>query len=558
MGTIELGSRLSSGDTGTVYHATDHGEPVAVKLLHEHLAADPIVRSRFLREGRTLAAVRHAHIVRVFDVTEIDDRPAMVMELLTGGDMCGRILPPDDAMRLLVSLAGALGEIHKRGIVHRDLRPEHVLFDDKGSPRITDFGMASLKDLSGLTRSTVYATRPGYADPYTWGRGQSLPTQDIYGLGCIVFAALTGKPPSGSAFTLLSESELENRSQSLEEKAGHPLSEIVSSMIGPPEHRPRTAAEIIEWTRSRQRSSARVMSECLYCGKPMPKVAPLCLSCGAPPVQIRLDPDGEYIALRKINEKQEVLQPFLKKLRTLSDEPIGEVKFIIGDARLYSRAEQKSGVQLPVRIADDLHPSSVEPLMKILGDGSQSEIRLSRHPMSRRKRVKRGPLIRSKQGRIVPPETLKNVAGLVESTRDQHDLRSQCRYSVAIAAARLASDPATRHLADAEHVSLLWKRLDEAAAALTEIFTLLAGTNLQSAYADLERLELQSSRSGSAARKKEHERLVGLFAEHGESERRAAELQQRIVTACEILESIEPATAPEQLAEIEDLLVEPR
>jgi len=569
---IELIERLSGGDTSTIYRATEvlRG-PVALKVLHSHLAADPVVRARFLREGELLATMRHPHIVRVHDVLEIDDQPTMVMELLTGGSLRGRIMDAAEALRLLRALADALGEIHRRGIIHRDLRPEHILFDEEDSPRIIDFGMASVKDLSGLTRSTVYTARPEFVDPHTWGRGRSLPIQDIYSLGAVLHTAIVGKAPPVSVFARTDDPDRERMLAEMRERAGSPLGEVVTAMLDTPARRPRSAAEIVDWIDGSGASGARRLSQCMYCSAVMPANAPICLNCSREPLQITLDPAGEFIALRKISEVQEILGPFLNKLRLLSDGPLGTIKLIIGDSRLYSRAEQKAGLRLPVRIADGIHSSSVEPLIAVLQGEFSSKIRIVRHPISRIRRIKRGPLIRLREGRILPEAThtaLRNLAGrnlrpsiAAPSTaprKGDTDLLTECRYAVTMAAASLAAHPATIHLADDEHVTRLWERLESAVNGLEKSFAYLAGVHLQELYADLERLETAGAAGGAApgaaGRKTERERLLALFDDYANAEREAAALEQRIVGACRLLEKITPESAVEQLRQAEQLL----
>jgi len=353
---------------------------------------------------------------------------------------------------------------------------------------------------------------------------------------------------------------MDQRTEALREKAGQQLADMVSAMIDVPSRRPRTALELLEWVSKRQAPAGRIFTECLHCGAPLPEAAPVCLRCGEAPLDIRLDPDGEYVALRKITEKQEVLQPFLRKLRILSAERIGDIKIIIGDQRLSSRDEQKAGYRLPVRVADGLDPDSAGRLVDALTSGSGSDIRLTRSPMSRLSRVRRGPIIRLRDGIVLPTATTAAIRGLVGEANDE-SLRSQCRYAVSIAASRLATSQATEYLADKEHLNPLWEKLDAAATSLESTFDLLAGTNLQTAYAELERLEIETGPGSEGAAVEtqrragaERERIIGLFAQHGETERKAAELAQRIVTACRILESIDPERAPEQLGEIESLL----
>ncbi len=578
---IELIERLSSGDTSTIYRATEALRgPVALKVLHSHLASDPVVRSRFLREGEILATMRHPNIIRVHDVLEIDDQPTMVMELLTGGSLRGRIMNAAEALHLLRTLADALGEIHGRGIVHRDLRPEHVLFDEQDSPRIIDFGMASVKDLSGLTRSTVFTARPEFVDPHTWGRGRALPVQDIYSLGAILHTVIVGKPPPVSIFARADHPDRERILTEMRERAGSPLGEVVTAMLDTPAKRPRSAAEIVDWMDGSGASGARQLSQCLHCSAVMPADAPICLDCGRAPLQIRLDSAGEFIALRKISEQQEILGPFLNKLRLLSDGPLGNVKLIIGDSRLYSRAEQKAGLRLPVRIAEGIHASSVGPLINVLQGEPASKIRINRYPMTRTRRIKRGPLIHLREGRILPEATraaLRKLAGRklrpaivapapsgtatpqsAAPRKGDTDLLTECRYAVAIATASLAADPATMHLADEEHVTRLWEHLGSAVEGLEKSFAYLGGVHLQELYADLERLETAAAPGeaapGGAGRKRERQRLLALFDDYANAEREAAALEQRIVGACRLLEKISPESAVGQLREVEQLL----
>jgi hypothetical protein len=295
----------------------------------------------------------------------------------------------------------------------------------------------------------------------------------------------------------------------------------------------------------------------------MPKVAPLCLNCGREPVRILLDPSGFSIVLRKISEKQEVLGPFLATLRLLSTGPVGDLKFIIGDARMYSRAEQKTGIKIPVRIADGVHASSLDEVLEVLG-GATNEIRISAHPADKSGRFKRGPLISLREGRVVPEKTVALVRTLSQSrTKDEKatkTLSEQCQYALSLAAATLASDPATRPLADEDHLSPLWQNMQKAVDTLDSTFAFLAGTNLQEAYADLERLDLEVTNASdspgrsSATRQKEKQRVQKLFRDHADTERRAAELEQRIVAACRILEDLDTSQAANQLLAVEKLV----
>lgn len=567
-GRIELMRRVSGGETSSVFEAYDGSQRVAAKVLNPHMAADTIVRARFIREAEVLTAIRHPNIVRVFDTTEVDGSPAMIMEFLDGGSLRGTILNAARATALLEKLSMGLGEIHRRGIVHRDLRPEHVAFDSEGEPRIIDFGMASVKDLSGLTRSTVFSARPAFVDPHTWGREHALPIQDIYSLGAIMHAVLIGKPPPAMVFSRAEDPTREILLEKMREKAGSPLGEIVEAMLAEPGRRPRSAAEITDWIAGNGRTAVRDLSSCLYCSAPMPADAPVCLDCGRPPLQVEYDPDGECIVLRKISEKQEILGPFLRKLRILSAGPYHEPLLIIGDSRLYSRSEQKAGTRLPVRIAECIHSSSVEPLIELLRGDHPGAIRISRHPMAQRNRFKRGPLIAIRRGQILPAGTIESlrrlgapaVAETASNTGNAAaapahpaaDLRTECRYAVTLAIRALASSPDTVHLTESHRIDQLWKSLDTALSSLERTFAGLRGVRLQELYSDLERLE--TSATGAPRREEERERIIRLFRDHADAEREGAALHQRIVRASRVLENLRPESAAEDLREFESIL----
>jgi predicted Ser/Thr protein kinase len=588
--TLTLKQRIAAGDTSTVYAGSEGDTPVAVKILHAHLAADPVVRARFLREAELLGTIRHPGIIRVYRVEIIGEQPAMVMELLEGGSLRGRTLRPEEAEPLLLELLDALAAIHALGIVHRDIRPDHILFDGSGAARIVDFGMASVKDLSGLTRSTVFSASPEYVDPHTWGRGQTPPAADIYSLGAVIYSALTGNPPPGAIFARTGTAERERALASMREKSPGSLGEVLTAMLDKPAVRPRSAAETAEWLRRRRAAGARRLGACLYCGAVMPEEAPVCMNCGREPLQVRRDPAGEFIALRKISEDQDVLGPFLAKLRILSDKPIGPIKLIIGDARLYSRQEQKEGYRIPVRIAEQIHSDSVGPLIDLLIGDHPQKIQITRYAMTSGNRVKRGPLIRIRAGLILPETTRAALRKLIaaspagvpaaapghaaasdrvaapalRATSDSRlppsslpesgraDLRQECRYAVAIAARSLASDQNTAYLADEEHIRQLWTALSAACTSLYHDLEVLQAVRLQDTYADLERLEADDS----ARARKERARLIAIFDSYAESERSIARREQQIVRACRALEAITPENAVEQLQLVEQTLAD--
>src|SRR5512138_27740 len=146
LGRYTLTRRLGAGGMAEVWEASDAllKRRVAVKIVRGALAESPEFSSRFLREARLAAQLQHAAIVAVFDVGLEGDAPFVVMPVLGGGSLADRLAGPvDDATALawLASLASALDYAHGRGVVHRDVQPLNVLFDETGAPHLSDFGL---------------------------------------------------------------------------------------------------------------------------------------------------------------------------------------------------------------------------------------------------------------------------------------------------------------------------------------------------------------------------------------------------------------------------------
>lgn len=186
----------------TVYRGYDprFEREVAVKVLpRELLHADPQFRLRFEREAKIIAQLEHPSIVPVYDVGE-DDQPYFVMRYMNGGSLSERIQAGlhsiEEATRILEQIAPGLDEAHSKGIVHRDLKPSNILFDRKGVPYISDFGIAKLvQDQAGNVTGSAIIGTPAYMAPEQ-ASGEAVDGRaDIYALGIILFEMLTGKQP---------------------------------------------------------------------------------------------------------------------------------------------------------------------------------------------------------------------------------------------------------------------------------------------------------------------------------------------------------------------------
>src|SRR5919201_418473 len=164
---------IAAGGMATIWQAEDRllGRQVAVKVLAEHLAAQPRFVERFQREARTAASLSgHPNVVTIYDVGEHDGRPFIVMELLTGGTVAERLRRrgrprPEEALRWLREAASALDYAHERGVVHRDVKPQNLLFDERDRLVVGDLGIARAAYDERLTASGELLGTAAYISP---------------------------------------------------------------------------------------------------------------------------------------------------------------------------------------------------------------------------------------------------------------------------------------------------------------------------------------------------------------------------------------------------------
>ena len=194
-GRWRLGDRIGRGAVADVFAAVDDdGHQAAIKVLR-HADADQL--ARFEREVTALESLEHPNIVRVLDHGELDERPYVVLERVDGGSLAELLaqgpLPPERAAAIGAALADALDHAHRRGVVHRDVKPSNVLLDLDGTPRLADFGVAQLDGSGTLTASGFTVGTAAYLAPEQV-RGQAVgPPADVYALGLLVLEAATGE-----------------------------------------------------------------------------------------------------------------------------------------------------------------------------------------------------------------------------------------------------------------------------------------------------------------------------------------------------------------------------
>ncbi|MEU3372537.1 protein kinase [Streptomyces sp. NPDC006660] len=231
-GRYRLGGRLGRGGMGTVWQAHDEllGRQVAVKELHPEGGAPARAA---LREARAVAQIKHPHVIVVHDVVEdggADDRgfggvsdgvggrgaggwddrwrgrgeeprSYIVMELVEGGSLADRLaakgpVDVDEAARIGIALLGALATAHARGVLHRDLKPANVLIEqDSGRVVLTDFGIAQVPGASTISEEGAFVGSPEYTAPERMQGAGAGPESDLWSLGALLCAALSGESP---------------------------------------------------------------------------------------------------------------------------------------------------------------------------------------------------------------------------------------------------------------------------------------------------------------------------------------------------------------------------
>ncbi len=203
VGRYEIKSVAGEGGMATVYVAYDplFEREVAVKLLPSDLLYHPTLRQRFEREAKIVAALDHPCLVPVYDIGEENGAPYLVMRYMRGGSLSERLdegaLTVDETAEIMLRLADGLNAVHEKGIIHRDLKPGNIMFDQWGSPFISDFGTARPTHEEAVLTSLGSAVgTPAYMSPeQIQGQSDLDGRSDIYALGILLYEMLTGEHP---------------------------------------------------------------------------------------------------------------------------------------------------------------------------------------------------------------------------------------------------------------------------------------------------------------------------------------------------------------------------
>jgi eukaryotic-like serine/threonine-protein kinase len=193
---------VASGGMGDVWRATDTllERTVAVKLLRESLAEDPVVSERFRREALLAAQLSHPNMAGVYDYVKDDGRRGIVMEYVEGETLADRLarerrVSPADAVRIATALLAALQAAHDAGIVHRDVKPGNVMLTANGDVKVTDFGIARAVSDQTITETGMVVGTAQYLSPEQVAGRPATPLSDLYSVGAILYEMLSGRKP---------------------------------------------------------------------------------------------------------------------------------------------------------------------------------------------------------------------------------------------------------------------------------------------------------------------------------------------------------------------------
>ncbi len=198
----QIVAELGRGGMAMVYRAHDprFGRDVAIKVLPREFLHDPMFRERFAREARMIAQIEHSAIVPVHDYGEYDGQPYLVMRYMPGGSLAERIqqqgaLSMEETQPILARVAAALDAAYQRGIIHRDVKPANILFDQYGEAYLSDFGIVKLTESTmQLTGSGIIGT-PAYMAPEMANPEELTALVDVYALGVTLYEMLSGDLP---------------------------------------------------------------------------------------------------------------------------------------------------------------------------------------------------------------------------------------------------------------------------------------------------------------------------------------------------------------------------
>ncbi|MCA9656663.1 MAG: protein kinase [Myxococcales bacterium] len=367
------------------WRVLDAGEPAVLGQLLPELARDASLRRRYVRDVERLAELGGEGLARVRrrgpqpDPRDLaapppwrlrDDPPGETLEAWLERRAPA---PIDEAAAVVEALARRIHRLHAHGAVIRDLNPRHVVLGEDGQPWLTDVGLARVDVLSTRTAASLLLEASPYAAPELLARTVVDQRADLYGLGVILFRAITGSLPHGDEPSLLRPPGPPPRLRAARSEAPSALDELVARCLAEdPALRPGSAAEIadaLQGTAALPELDARV--PCQACGHALRPGQRLCTHCGKLAVQFLPAPEGERgldVELRAIDEHADSRARLHDILSAVADGPLPPLNFLVGDSRMYSKGERERFIKLPVALVRGLGPDSANALDARLRD----------------------------------------------------------------------------------------------------------------------------------------------------------------------------------------------
>jgi tRNA A-37 threonylcarbamoyl transferase component Bud32 len=247
-----LDEQIALGGMAEVWRAEDEtlGREVAVKLLHQHLLPDEASRHRFEVEARAAASLSHPGIVSVYDVAVSEDEAAIVMEFVPGQGL-NRVLtergrlPETEALEIAAQVGEALDHAHRRGVIHRDVKPDNILVDEESHARLVDFGIARVAS-DTAQRLTLAGTTLGtlrYMAPEQLAGEPGDERTDVFGLGATLYQMLAGRPPFDADAPAMLMRQQRARPTAISGIPGGVMNGVWDALDPEPAHRPQSAGE---------------------------------------------------------------------------------------------------------------------------------------------------------------------------------------------------------------------------------------------------------------------------------------------------------------------------
>src|SRR5438874_8978235 len=238
---FELRETLGTGGMGTVYRARDTQLDRDVALKHLRKDLGPEYANQLQQEARITASVNHPHVVQVFSFGRDHDQYYLVMELVDRGTLDDLMaeqkkIPEAEVLRAGIEVARGLRAAYRKGLIHRDVKPANILFNEEGMEKISDFGLAGIAETHVETSGAIWGT-PYYVAPERLNNQPEDFRSDIYSLGATLFHAIAGRPPfDGETMSASDLRALKNNPLKLKEVApevSRPTASVIAKMIAP-------------------------------------------------------------------------------------------------------------------------------------------------------------------------------------------------------------------------------------------------------------------------------------------------------------------------------------